>query len=52
MASEVTSSLESLIPQKSTNSGNPRNNDSNISHLLCTYLVLGAVPSSSMPYVI
>lgn len=51
MVSEIISSLEDPIPQKSA-VGDPRNNDGNISHLLNTYLVLGSVISSSMPYII
>lgn len=45
MASEVISSLKSLILQKSRNSSNSKNNDGNIIDLLSTYLVLGAVPT-------
>ena len=45
MASEVISSLKSLILQKSMNSSNSKNNDGNIIDLLSTYLVLGAVPT-------
>ena len=45
MASEVISSLKSLILQKSMNSSNSKNNDGNIIDLLSTYLVLGTVPT-------
>ena len=43
MASEVISSLKSLMLQKSMNSSNSKNNDGNIIDLSSTYLVLGTV---------